>query len=85
MVSEGHLEFSHPRFTCMKIFCKERGTSGAGVLHRQYNPNSKKEQCRDSGVKIIGNSAKTPVPSTRNSAVDYRIAASIGVTDVRVQ
>ena len=36
-------------------------------------------------VVIIGNSAKTPVPSTRNSAVDYSIAASIGVTDVRVQ
>ena len=34
---------------------------------------------------FIGNSAKTPVPSTRNSAVDYSIAASIGVTDVRVQ
>ena len=34
---------------------------------------------------MIGNSAHTPVPATRNSAVDYSIAASIGVTDVRVQ
>ena len=34
---------------------------------------------------IVGNSASTPVPATRNCAVDYCIAASIGVTDVRVQ
>ena len=34
---------------------------------------------------IVGNSASTPVPATRNCAVDYCIAASIGVTDIRVQ
>ena len=33
----------------------------------------------------VGNSASTPVPATRNCAVDYCIAASIGVTDIRVQ
>ena len=33
----------------------------------------------------VGNSACTPVPTTRNCAVDYCIAASIGVTDIRVQ
>ena len=37
------------------------------------------------GYILIGSSANTPAPSTRNCAVDYRIAASIGVTDVRVQ
>ena len=34
---------------------------------------------------VVGNSAKTPVPATRNSAASYGIAALIGVTDVRVQ
>ena len=34
---------------------------------------------------FVGNSAKTPVPATRNSAASYGIAALIGVTDVRVQ
>ena len=33
----------------------------------------------------VRGSAETPTPSARNCAVDYRIAASIGVTDVRVQ
>ena len=33
----------------------------------------------------VGSSACTPAPSTRNCAVEYCIAASIGVTDVRVQ
>jgi hypothetical protein len=33
----------------------------------------------------VGSSAFTPAPSTRNCAVEYCIAASIGVTDVRVQ
>ena len=47
-------------------------------------------QCPDTVVKCafwlyVGNSASTPVPATRNCAVDYCIAASIGVTDVRVQ
>ena len=36
-------------------------------------------------VVVVGNSAKTPVPATRNSAASYGIAALIGVTDVRVQ
>ena len=36
-------------------------------------------------IIIVGNSAKTPVPATRNSAASYGIAALIGVTDVRVQ
>ena len=36
-------------------------------------------------VKMVGSSARTPAPSARNSAVSYRIAAPIGVTDVRVQ
>ena len=36
-------------------------------------------------MKNVGNSACTPVPATRNCAVDYCIAASIGVTDIRVQ
>ena len=36
-------------------------------------------------LKYVGNSASTPVPATRNCAVDYCIAASIGVTDIRVQ
>ena len=36
-------------------------------------------------VIVVGNSAKTPVPATRNSAASYGIAALIGVTDVRVQ
>ena len=36
-------------------------------------------------IIVVGNSAKTPVPATRNSAASYGIAALIGVTDVRVQ
>ena len=36
-------------------------------------------------LRKVGNSASTPVPATRNCAVDYCIAASIGVTDIRVQ
>ena len=36
-------------------------------------------------IVVVGNSAKTPVPATRNSAASYGIAALIGVTDVRVQ
>ena len=37
------------------------------------------------GSSFVGISARTPDPSARNSAVSYRIAAPIGVTDVRVQ
>ena len=33
----------------------------------------------------VEDSAGTPVLATRNCAVDYCIAASIGVTDIRVQ
>ena len=34
---------------------------------------------------FVEDSAGTPVLATRNCAVDYCIAASIGVTDIRVQ
>ena len=36
-------------------------------------------------IEIVEDSAGTPVLATRNCAVDYCIAASIGVTDIRVQ
>ena len=53
--------------------------------HSDATENAARHSREIGTYTIIGNSAETPAPSTRNSAVDYRIAASIGVTDVRVQ
>ena len=58
------------------------------VIHNVGYRDSLKMWNESDGVillKDVRGSAKTPAPSTRNCAVDYRIAASIGVTDARVQ
>ena len=57
--------------------------NGALSRHTRQSRGSTTNKCF--GYCMVGSSARTPDPSARNSAVGYRIAAPIGVTDVRVQ